>query len=114
MLILLSVRDDSKGCYICRGRLQDSTMVHDEEAEISIRLATLIANTQRNRSTIEPLPLNASEAPGTAAAADGDAAAKAEVSQGTVASSFGCFFLFYRTAYLAKSIVSRRCSCACY
>ncbi|KAL0048163.1 hypothetical protein WJX82_009076 [Trebouxia sp. C0006] len=35
-----------------QGSLQGSTMVHDEEAEISIRLDTLIANSQRSRSSI--------------------------------------------------------------
>lgn len=50
-------------CCLCRGRLQDSTMVHDEEAEISIRLATLIANSQRNRSAIETPPLDLPSAP---------------------------------------------------
>ena len=63
-------------------------MVHDEEAEISIRLAILIANTQRNRSAFEPMSLNASQAPGPGAAADGDAAAKTGVSQGILASPF--------------------------
>ncbi|KAL0030468.1 hypothetical protein WJX79_007735 [Trebouxia sp. C0005] len=51
-----------------QGSLQGSTMVHDEEAEISIRLDTLIANSQRNRSTIghvgspESLPKAAGDA----------------------------------------------------
>ena len=31
-------------------------MVHDEEAEISIRLATLIANSQRSHSATSQLP----------------------------------------------------------
>ncbi|DBA94406.1 TPA: hypothetical protein ACH3X1_002007 [Trebouxia sp. C0004] len=35
-----------------QGSLQGSTMVHDEEAEISIRLDTLIANSERSRSTV--------------------------------------------------------------
>ena len=64
-------------------------MVHDEEAEISIRLATLIANSQRNRTAIEPLPVRVSEVPvrigNDAAVADGNAAAKTEASQGTSA-----------------------------
>lgn len=40
----------------CRGTLKGSTMVHDEEAEISIRLATLIANSQRSHSATGQLP----------------------------------------------------------
>ena len=68
-------------------------MVHDEEAEISIRLATLIANTQRNRSAAESLPLDTPQAPGTGADADGIAAAKAEASPGTLAPSVSCFLV---------------------
>lgn len=68
-------------------------MVHDEEAEISIRLATLIANTQRTRSAAQLLPLKTPQAPGTAAGADGDAAAKTEASHGTIAASFPCIFV---------------------
>lgn len=59
-------------------------MVHDEEAEISIRLATLIANSQRNCSVIEPLP----PAPGTGAVANGDAVPKTEALQGIPAPPF--------------------------
>ena len=33
-------------------------MVHDEEAEISIRLATLIVNSQRNRSAAGQFPVD--------------------------------------------------------
>lgn len=61
-------------------------MVHDEEAEISIRLVTLIANTQRNRSAMDPLPLNVPQASGTGAAADGNVAQKAQASPGNAAS----------------------------
>lgn len=32
--------------------------MHDEEAEVSIGLATLIANSQRNRSAAGQMPLN--------------------------------------------------------
>lgn len=65
-------------------------MVHDEEAEISIRLATLIANSQRNHSVLEPLP----QAPGTGAVANGDAVPKSEVFQGIPASPFLSFLFF--------------------
>lgn len=57
-------------------------MVHDEEAEISIRLATLIANSQRSCTVVEPLP----QAPGTSAVANGDALPKTEGAQGIPAS----------------------------
>lgn len=77
-------KENWQGCWCCRGRLQDSTMVHDEEAEISIRLATLIANSQRNHSVVEPLP----QAPGNGAVPDGDAIPKTEASQGIAASPF--------------------------
>ena len=86
---LVFVRFDGKGCDFCRGRLQDSTMVHDEEAEISIRLAILIANTQRNRSAMQPLPLKEPQAPGTAAAAHGNVAPKTEAFSGILAASLG-------------------------
>lgn len=33
----------------CRGEVKGSLMVHDEEAEVSIRLATLIANSLQGR-----------------------------------------------------------------
>ena len=33
----------------CRGTVKGSTMVHDEEAEVSVGLATLVANSQRSK-----------------------------------------------------------------
>ena len=64
-------------------------MVHDEEAEISIRLATLIANSQRNRSSaVGSMPLDLPEAPvrtNNDSVADGRAATQAEALQGTPA-----------------------------
>ena len=59
----------------CRGHLKDSTMVHDEDAEISIRLATLIANNQHNRSMMHQLP---SELPDTSINGHEDTAAQAD------------------------------------
>lgn len=46
-------------------------MVHDEEAEISIRLDTLIANSQRSRSTIGQLDSSESLPNAAADAAEG-------------------------------------------
>ena len=60
-------------------------MVHDEEAELSIRLATLIANSQRNRSAAGQFPLDLPD--GSAKGLDGVAAddvnaSKSHASQG--------------------------------
>ena len=48
------------GC-VCRGAVKGSLMVHDEEAEVSIRLATLIANSLHGRPAIPLLDNHAQE-----------------------------------------------------
>lgn len=44
---------------VCRGAVKGSLMVHDEEAEVSIRLATLIANSLHGHPAIPLLDIHA-------------------------------------------------------
>lgn len=57
-------------------------MVHDEEAEISIRLATLIANTQRSRSAAGSMPLEVPSTTLNDAVAGSSAATQTEAPKG--------------------------------
>lgn len=62
-------------------------MVHDEEAEISIRLATLIANSQRSRSA---MPLEEPATTVNDAVAGGGAATQTEAPKGIPSSLLIC------------------------